>query len=459
MARAKRYDESSISVLKGLEPVKQRPGMYTRTENPLHILQEVIDNSADEAIGGYATEISIECHDDKSFSVSDNGRGIPVGMHPDEKISTIELVFTRLHAGGKFNKDNNSSYNFSGGLHGVGVSVTNALSNKLEANVSRGGYQWKIVFENGSVVEPLTKIKRTKEGGTKIRVWPNKKYFDELNISLAQLEKSLLTKAILLPGVVINLYDEKRKLKSSWCFNNGPEEYFSSIISKDHLVVPVWQCEKYVEGKSSFMLGEGFEALLAFTETGQNIQEAFVNLIPTTGSGTHVSGFKEGIFAAVKGFIDKQGMTIKGVKLSSDDVFQRASFFLSCKVFDPQFQGQTKERLSNRETQKLLSSFSKDSFEIWLHNNVNHGRKIAELVLANAQNRQKNQKLNEKRKVSSIAILPGKLTDCESKRLDENELFLVEGDSAGGSAKMGRNKNFPGYSPIEGKNSQQLGIR
>ena len=235
MARVKRYDESSISVLKGLEPVKQRPGMYTRTENPLHILQEVIDNSADEAIGGYATEISIECHDDKSFSVSDNGRGIPVGMHPDEKISTIELVFTRLHAGGKFNKDNNSSYNFSGGLHGVGVSVTNALSNKLEANVSRGGYQWKIVFENGSVVEPLTKIKRTKEVGTKIRVWPNAKYFDELNISLAQLEKSLLTKAILLPGVVINLYDEKRKLKSSWCFNNGPEEYFSSIISKDHL--------------------------------------------------------------------------------------------------------------------------------------------------------------------------------------------------------------------------------
>jgi len=458
MARAKRYDESSISVLKGLEPVKQRPGMYTRTENPQHILQEVIDNSADEAIGGYATEISIECHDDKSFSVSDNGRGIPVGMHPEEKISTIELVFTRLHAGGKFNKDNNSSYNFSGGLHGVGVSVTNALSNKLEANVSREGYQWKIVFENGSVVEPLKKIKRTKEVGTKIRVWPNKKYFDELNISLAQLEKSLLTKAILLPGVVINLFDEKGKLKSSWCFNNGPEEYFSSIINKDHLVVPVWRCEKYVETKSSFHIGEGFEALLAFTETGQNIQEAFVNLIPTTGSGTHVSGFKEGIFAAVKGFMDKQGIMIKGVKLSSDDVFQKASFFLSCKVFDPQFQGQTKERLSNRETQKLLSSFSKDSFEIWLHNNVNHGRKIAELVLANAQNRQKNQKLNEKRKVSSIAILPGKLTDCESKRLDENELFLVEGDSAGGSAKMGRNKSFQAILPLRGKilNSWEL---
>ncbi len=458
MARAKRYDESSISVLKGLEPVKQRPGMYTRTENPLHILQEVIDNSADEAIAGYATEISIECHDDKSFSVTDNGRGIPVGMHPEEKISTIELVFTRLHAGGKFNKDNNNSYNFSGGLHGVGVSVTNALSNRLEANVFRGGYQWKVVFENGSVVESLKKIKRTKHVGTKIRVWPNKKYFDELNISLAQLEKSLLTKAILLPGVVINLLDEKRKLKSSWCFNNGPKEYFSSIISKDHLVVPVWQCEKYVEANSSFHIGEGFEALLAFTETGQNTQEAFVNLIPTTGSGTHVSGFKEGIFAAVKGFIDKQGMTIKGVKLSSDDVFQGASFFLSCKVFDPQFQGQTKERLSNRETHKLISSFSKDSFEIWLHNNVNYGRKIAELVLANAQNRQKNQKLNEKRKVSSIAILPGKLTDCESKRLDENELFLVEGDSAGGSAKMGRNKNFQAILPLRGKilNSWEL---
>ncbi len=457
MARIKRYDESSISVLKGLEPVKQRPGMYTKTENPLHVLQEIIDNSADEAIEGHASEIEVEYHGDNSFSVRDNGRGIPVGLHPDENISTIELVFTRLHAGGKFNKTSNNSYNFSGGLHGVGVSVTNALSHKLKAIVFRKGYQWEIGFEDGVVSVPLRKIQRTKKTGTCIRVWPNAKYFDEMTVPLPLLKKSLLTKAILLPGVVIKLYDESRKL-TKWQFHDGPREYFSSIVKRDNLIVPIWECEKYADTKSDFRTGEGFQVLLAFTDQGQNIQEAFVNLIPTTGFGTHVSGFKEGIFSAVKGFIDKQGMVVKGIKLTSEDVFQKACFFLSCKVFDPQFQGQTKEKLSNRETQKLLSSFSKDSFEIWLHNNVEFGRKISELVITNAQNRQKNQKLIEKRKVSSIAILPGKLTDCESKSPDQNELFLVEGDSAGGSAKMGRNKIFQAILPLRGKilNSWEL---
>ena len=451
MKKKKVYDEASISVLKGLEPVKQRPGMYTKTENPLHILQEIIDNSADEAISGNADVVSIQCFKDGSFSVEDNGRGIPIGIHPVENIPTVELVFTRLHAGGKFNKTMNSSYNFSGGLHGVGVSVTNALSEKMDVSVFRDGYEWNIIFKNGVVQGKLTRLKKTKRTGTKIRAWPNSSYFDESNIPLKLLERSLLSKAILLPGVTFDLFDEKKELINRWCFPDGAKEYFNSRVEKTNLIVPVWHFEKYVETKSGFNKGEGLLVFFAFLDSKKNFQESFVNLIPTTGAGTHVSGFKEGVFSAIKGFADKQNLFLKGVKLISDDVFQKACFFISCKIFDPQFQGQTKERLSNRETQKLISSLVKDAYELWLYNNVKDARKICEFVITCAQERQRNQKLSEKKRVSNVAVLPGKLTDCQSTNILENEVFLVEGDSAGGSAKMGRNKFFQAILPLRGK--------
>ena len=345
----------------------------------------------------------------------------------------------------------NSSYNFSGGLHGVGVSVTNALSEKMDVSVFRDGYEWNITFKNGVVKGKLTRLKKTKRTGTKIRAWPNSSYFDESNIPLKLLERSLLSKAILLPGVTFDLFDEKKELINRWCFPDGAKEYFNSRVEKTNLIVPVWHFEKYVDTKSGFNKGEGLLVFFAFLDDKKIFQESFVNLIPTTGAGTHVSGFKEGVFSAIKGFADKQNLFLKGVKLISDDVFQKACFFISCKIFDPQFQGQTKERLSNRETQKLISSLVKDAYELWLYNNVNDARKICEFVITCAQERQRSQKLSEKKRISNVAVLPGKLTDCQSTNILENEVFLVEGDSAGGSAKMGRNKVFQAILPLRGK--------
>ncbi len=449
--KKKKYDETSINVLKGLDPVKQRPGMYTRTESPLHILQEVIDNSADEVLSGFSDEIIVTCFEDNSYSVEDNGRGIPVGLHPTEGISVIELIFTRLHSGGKFKKGATASYNFSGGLHGVGVSVTNALSNKLEVTVYRDKFEWKMSFINGDVSEKLTKIKSTKKNGTKIRIWPDAKYFDEVNISIKELTHSLISKAVLLPGVTISLFNSKNEKVESWCFKNGFKDYIFSSINNDDLILPIWESKGFInQADDVFNEGEGANWLLAFTSTG-NIRESFVNLIPTTAGGTHESGFKEGVFLAVKGFIEKQNLMVKGVKLITDDVFQKASFILSTKILDPQFQGQTKERLSNRNAFKLMSALIKEPFELWLHNNIEFARKLAELSINLAQQRQQSSKKIEKKKPSNLAILPGKLTDCESSDVKRNELFLVEGDSAGGSAKMGRDKSFQAILPLRGK--------
>ena len=449
----KKYDESSITVLKGLEPVKQRPGMYTRTENPLHILQEVIDNSADEALAGFTKSIHVISHEDESYSVLDDGRGIPIGLHPEEKVPVIEIVFTRLHAGGKFKKGVESAYAFSGGLHGVGVSVTNALSKKVEVTVCRQSSEWGIVFEHGKVISNLSKRKQVKnKTGTHVRIWPEKKYFDIKTIPLDALKNSLRARAILLPGVEFSFYSEVTKSRQTWCFKNGLADYFSQNVLGSDFAAPIWEFESFVKPEDDFFSeGEGAKWILTFSHTGPIIRESYVNLIPTLAGGTHEAGFREGIFQAVKSFIEQHKMLPKGTKLLPEDVFSRISFILSARVLDPQFQGQTKEKLTSRDALRLISSRVKGPFEIWLHKDVEIGKKIGELVIYHAQIRQRASKVIERKRSSSVAVLPGKLTDCESKDISRNELFLVEGDSAGGSAKMGRDKLFQAILPLRGK--------
>ena len=447
------YNESSIRVLKGLEPVKQRPGMYTRTENPLHIIQEVIDNAADEALAGHAKTIAVVAHPDGSVSVADDGRGIPVGLHPEEKVPVVEIVYTRLHAGGKFDKGSGGAYAFSGGLHGVGVSVTNALANRLQVTVWRDDAQWQIGFEEGAVVAPLKKLSPAKgEHGTKVQVWPNAKYFDDKTIPLGELAKSLKARAVLLPGVTTELTIEKTGQVQHWRYDGGLSAYLMESLADAPLVVPAWAAEGYVGSQDdTFAEGEGAQWVVAFTAEGGVVRESFVNLIPTSAGGTHEAGLREGLFAAVKGFVEQHSLLPKGVKLLPEDVFARASFVLSAKVLDPQFQGQTKEKLTSRDALRLVSSQVKGPFEIWLHGDVEAGKKIAELAIRAAQTRQRSAQKVEKKKGSGVAVLPGKLTDCESTDLSRNELFLVEGDSAGGSAKMGRDKEFQAILPLRGK--------
>ncbi|WP_374669894.1 DNA topoisomerase IV subunit B [Ramlibacter sp.] len=447
------YSEGSIRVLKGLEPVKQRPGMYTRTDNPLHIVQEVLDNAADEALAGHGRRIRVTLHADGSVSVEDDGRGIPFGLHPEEKAPVIELVYTRLHAGGKFDKGQGGAYSFSGGLHGVGVSVTNALSKRLEATTYREGQVATIVFSGGDVVEPLV-VRKAGEGdrrqGTTVRVWPDGKYFETLNLPLAELAHLLRSKAVLMPGVTVQLTDERKKETQTWQYKGGLRDYLMQTLAADP-VIPLFEGEGYADSNDQFAEGEGVAWCVAFTEDGQPVRESYVNLIPTTAGGTHDSGLRDGLFNAVKSFIELHSLLPKGVKLLPEDVFARASYVLSAKVLDPQFQGQIKERLNSRDAVRLVSSFVRPALELWLNQHVEYGRKLAELAIRAAQSRQKAGQKVEKRKGSGVAVLPGKLTDCESKDLSHNEIFLVEGDSAGGSAKMGRDKECQAILPLRGK--------
>jgi topoisomerase IV subunit B len=452
------YTESSIKVLKGLEPVKQRPGMYTRTENPLHILQEVIDNAADEALAGYCKSICVTVKTDGSVQIEDDGRGIPVGLHPEEKVSVVEIVFTRLHAGGKFDKAAGGAYSFSGGLHGVGVSVTNALSNKLEVTVFRDGAVHSLTFSNGDVTKklaarPLQKGER--KSGTTVQVWPNPKYFDSPQIPMAELERLLRSKAVLLPGFSVSLVIEKSKQTQTWRYDEGLRGYLTETLatrSGQTPVIPLFEGEQYAaSGHDTFAEGEGAQWAVAWTEEGELLRESYVNLIPTPAGGTHESGLREGLFGAVKSFVDLHSLLPKGVKLMPEDVFARASFILSTKVLDPQFQGQVKERLNSRDALRLVASFNKPQLELWLNQHVDFGKRLADLVIKQAQARQRSAQKVEKRKGSGVAVLPGKLTDCESTSIANNEIFLVEGDSAGGSAKMGRNKEFQAILPLRGK--------
>ncbi len=448
------YSEGSIRVLKGLEPVKQRPGMYTRTDNPLHIIQEVIDNAADEALAGHGKKITVQLHSDGSISIEDDGRGIPFGMHPEENAPVIELVFTRLHAGGKFDKGQGGAYSFSGGLHGVGVSVTNALAKRMEVISYREGQVAHLVFSGGDVVEKL-KLRKTEAGerrqGTVVRVWPDAKYFESANLPLQELIHLLRSKAVLMPGVSVTLVQEKTKDSQTWLYKGGLSDYLTQTLSHDPFI-PLFEGEGFADaGHETYAEGEGAAWCLAFTEDGSPVRESYVNLIPTSAGGTHESGLRDGLFNAVKSFIDLHALLPKGVKLLPEDVFARASFILSAKVLDPQFQGQIKERLNSRDAVRLVSSFVKPSLDLWLNAHVDYGKKLAELVIRAAQLRQKAGQKVEKRKGSGVAVLPGKLTDCESRDLAHNEIFLVEGDSAGGSAKMGRDKESQAILPLRGK--------
>ncbi len=450
-----KYGEESIRVLKGLEPVKQRPGMYTRTDNPLHIVQEVIDNAADEALAEHGKRIDVTLHADQSVSVEDDGRGIPFGLHPVEKVSVVEIVFTRLHAGGKFDKGSGNAYSFSGGLHGVGVSVTNALSKRLEVTVWRDGQVATITFAGGDVVEPL-KLRKAgaadKKSGTRVRVWPDAKYFESAELPRPELTHLLRSKAVLMPGVTVTLTSEKGGEPQSWLYQGGLRDYLNQSLGADP-VIPLFEGEHFADAgeTENFAEGEGAAWCVGFTEDGATVRESYVNLIPTVAGGTHESGLKDGMFGAIKGFIDMHSLLPKGVKLMPEDVLSRASFVLSAKVLDPQFQGQIKERLNSRDALRLVSACVKPLLELWLNQHVEYGRRLAELVIKQAQTRQRASQKVEKRKGSGVAVLPGKLTDCESRDLLQNEVFLVEGDSAGGSAKLGRNKETQAILPLRGK--------
>ncbi|WP_244816107.1 DNA topoisomerase IV subunit B [Caballeronia sp. Lep1P3] len=457
-AKAAGYSEASIKVLKGLEPVKQRPGMYTRTENPLHIVQEVIDNASDEALGGYGKQITVTLHTDNSVSVEDDGRGIPFGMHPEEGVPVVEIVFTRLHAGGKFDKAAGGAYTFSGGLHGVGVSVTNALATRLEVTVWRDNKVAQLAFANGDVIEPLTtrSVERgEKKTGTRVRAWPNAKYFDSPNLPQGELQRLLRSKAVLLPGVEVVLVVEKTGERQTWKYEDGLRGYLLEGMGGSELLIPLFEGERYADNSRSneetFAEGEGASWVVAWSEEGPLLRESYVNLIPTPAGGTHESGLRDGLFQAVKNFVEIHNLQPKGVKLLAEDVFARVSFVLSAKVLDPQFQGQIKERLNSRDAVKLVSSFLRPALELWLNQHVEYGKKLAELVIRQAQARTRAGQKVEKRKSSGVAVLPGKLTDCESTDITRNELFLVEGDSAGGSAKMGRDKEFQAILPLRGK--------
>ncbi len=472
-SRAGEYGEASIRVLKGLEPVRQRPGMYTRTDSPLHVVQEVIDNAADEILAGFGRHIDVTLHADGAVTVQDDGRGIPTGLHPEEGAPVLEIVFTRLHAGGKeegapvleivftrlhaggkFDKRAGGAYSFSGGLHGVGVSVTNALATRLDVTVWRDGKAHTMRFADGDVRERLS-VRSPSSGepktGTRVTVWPNPKYFDTAVIPLDELERLLRSKAVLLPGTTVTFAVEKTGRSQKWRYDGGLQQYLLAALGAEP-VAPLVEAEGYVAADDeSFAEGEGARWVLAWTEDGPVVRESYVNLIPTPAGGTHEAGLREGMFNAVRAFIDAHNLLPKGVKLLSEDVFARASFVLTAKVLDPQFQGQIKERLNSRDALRLVAGQVRPQLEIWLAEHPEHGRALAELAIRQAQARARAAQKVEKKKGSAVAVLPGKLTDCESTDIGRNELFLVEGDSAGGSAKMGRDKEFQAILPLRGK--------
>jgi topoisomerase-4 subunit B len=431
--------------------------MYTRTDSPAHIIQEVIDNAADEALAGHAKNIHVMLHTDASVTVTDDGRGIPVGLHPEEKIPVIVLAYTRLHAGGKFDKRaGNSAYAFSGGLHGVGVAVTNALSKRVSVEVRREGKIHSIEFADGG--ERIGKLEQIgncgKESGTRVRAWPDPKYFESAKVPLAEIERLLRSKAVLLPGVRVALDIEQSDgsfLGKTWSYPEGLTGYLREMACDQEALTPIYAAEKYAEGSDGdFAEGEG--AAWAFGWFEESLpSESYVNLIPTVAGGTHESGLRAGVFDAVKTFVEHHALLPRGVKLQQEDVCGRMAFVLSARLLDPQFQGQVKEKLNSREAVKLVSGVVRDPFEIWLNHHVDAGKAIAELAIRQAQARQKNSQKVEKRKQSGVAVLPGKLSDCESTDISENELFLVEGDSAGGSAKLARNKETQAILPLRGK--------
>ena len=442
---AREYTAKSIEVLSGLDPVKKRPGMYTETSRPNHLALEVIDNSIDEALGGFASKISVCLYKDGSLSVEDDGRGMPVDIHPDEGIPAVELIFTRLHAGAKFS---NEDYKFSGGLHGVGVSVVNALSLHLEAEIKRDGKKYSIRFEDSEKKIDLKTIDRVgqKNTGTKVTFLADPQYFDNAKISVSQLTAALKAKAVLSPGLKISFSDENTGNSESWCFVDGLASYLAAS-NQGGEVVP----SDPFEGEYLSEDGGLTWALQWVQGIADPISESYVNLIPTSQGGTHVNGTRSGLTEALKEFCDFRSLIPRGVKLTADDIWLNCSSIISAKVKDPQFTGQTKERLSSKEFSNISSQIIKDSFSLWLNQHTEEGETIAEICIANAQARQKSNKKVDRKKIVSGPALPGKLTDCTSDDPEQGELFLVEGESAGGSAKRARDRNFQAILPLKGK--------
>jgi topoisomerase-4 subunit B len=439
------YDAAAIEILSGLEPVRKRPGMYTDTSRPNHLAQEVIDNSVDEAMAGHASRIDVTLYKDGSLEVRDDGRGMPIDIHPKEKIPGVEVILTRLHAGGKFSGKN---YNFSGGLHGVGVSVVNALSKHLEVWVRRGGKEYNMAFADGAPVSKLEEVGKVgrQNTGTTLRFWPDPKYFDSARYSVPRLQHVLRAKAVLCPGLRVRFHVEESGEKFEWHYEDGLQDYLTSELG-GVATLPGKPFVGNLEGNAE----AASWALVWLPEGGEPVAESYVNLIPTAQGGTHVNGLRMGLTEAVREFCELRNLLPRGVKLSPEDVWDQCSYILSVKLADPQFSGQTKERLSSRECAAFVSGVVKDAFGLWLNHHTETGEKVAWLAIENAQRRQRAVKKVVRKKVTSGPALPGKLADCTSSDPERTELFLVEGDSAGGSAKQARDREFQAIMPLRGK--------
>ena len=439
-----RYNAADIEVLSGLDPVKRRPGMYTDTARPNHLAQEVIDNAVDEALAGHADTIEVTLHEDGSCEVADNGRGMPVDIHPEEKIPGVELILTRLHAGGKFS---NRNYTFSGGLHGVGVSVVNALSSKVEVFIRREGNEYRMAFKDGDRASKLDIVGSVgkKNTGTRLRFWPDPKYFDTPKFNLRALRHLLRAKAVLAPGLTVRLQDVASGEKHEWHYEDGLRDYLRGEMTGREPLPP----DLFVGALKKDT--EIVDWAVAWVPEGELVQESYVNLIPTAQHGTHVNGLRTGFTDALREFCDFRNLLPRGVKLAPEDVWDRVAFVLSLKMTDPQFSGQTKERLSSRQAAGFVEGAAHDAFSLWLNQHVELGEKIAQLAIERAAARLKTEKQITRKKVTQGPALPGKLADCISQDLSRTELFLVEGDSAGGSARQARDKDFQAILPLRGK--------
>ncbi|SDS65890.1 DNA topoisomerase IV subunit B [Halopseudomonas litoralis] len=439
------YNADDIEVLSGLDPVRRRPGMYTDTTRPNHLAQEVIDNSVDEALAGHARTITVVLHQDNALEVIDDGRGMPVDIHPEEGVSGVELILTRLHAGGKFSGKN---YQFSGGLHGVGISVVNALSLRLEVRVRRDGQEYLIAFENGEKVNELEVVGTVgkRNTGTTVKFWPNGSYFDTPKFNINRLLHLLKAKAVLCPGLRVDFDDRQSGEKTSWYYEDGLRDYLLDACSQ-WVTLPETPFTGALTGSKEAVDW----ALFWQPEGGELVQESYVNLIPTAQGGTHVNGLRTGLLEAIREFCEFRSLLPRGVKLAPEDVWERVSYVLSVKMAEPQFSGQTKERLSSRESASFVSGVIKDAFSLWLNQHADIGQQIAEMAIDHASRRLKASKKIERKRVTQGPALPGKLADCASQDSRRSELFLVEGDSAGGSAKQARDKEFQAIMPLRGK--------